>query len=90
MARLDNLPGAWGPAGVSSCQAGVPVRAGWEAGTEEGVEEEEERRVEEAEERRGPKSGVEGCGPVRPTGESSWAWASAQHAQPAETLLEPH
>lgn len=28
-------PGAWEPVGVSSCQAGAPVRAGWEAGTEE-------------------------------------------------------
>lgn len=34
--------------------------------------------------------GLRGCGPVRPTGESSWAWASAKQAQPAEPLLEPH
>lgn len=78
--------GAWEPAGVSSCQAGVPVRAGWEAGTEEGGWRRRRKRGWKRQRRRGPKSGVEGCGPVRPTGESSWAWASAKHAQPADFI----
>lgn len=45
-------PGAWEPVGVSSCQAGVPVRAGWKAGTEEGGGGGGGRGVEEAEEAR--------------------------------------
>ena len=85
-------PGAWEPAGVSCCQAGVPVRASWEAGTEEAGWR-RRRKGGGGERGRGgadQNPGLRGCRPLRPTSESSWAWASAKQAQPAETLLEPH